>query len=111
MILRLRVAETNRFASGDSLVKSPTRAGLAGFVARLGRLGNRDLVAGFAAAFAALLGASGVTVEGAFGSPFAAVFLAGPGRFNLFLEGLEESRNHPVDVATAHGHDEVAFAG
>lgn len=111
MILRLRVADTNRFASGDNLVKSPTRAGLASFVARLGRLAGRDVVTGCAAALAALLGASGVTVEGAFGSPFAAVFLAGPGRFNLFLEGLEESRNHPVDVATAHGHNEVTFAG
>jgi hypothetical protein len=85
MILRLRVADTNRFASGDSLVKSPTRAGFAGFEARLGRLAGRDWVTGFAAALAARLGASGVTVEGAFGSPFAAVFLAGPGRFNLFL--------------------------
>lgn len=93
------------------MVKRPTRAGFAGFEARAGRLASRDWDTGFAAAFAALLGASGVTEEGAFGSPFAAVFLAGPGRFNLFLEGLEESRNHSVDVATAHGHDEVAFAG
>jgi hypothetical protein len=31
------------------------------------------------------LGARGVTGEGAFGNPFAAVFLAGPGRFNSVL--------------------------
>lgn len=87
MILRLLVAETNRLASGESLVKSPTRAGsaclatLAGFGCDLfaGFLGN------FAAALASLRGASGVTVEGALGNPFAVLFLAGPGRFNLVL--------------------------
>ena len=40
---------------------------------------------GLAAALAARRGASGVTVEGAFGKPFAAVFFAGPGRFKLVL--------------------------
>ena len=87
-IFRLLLAETNRFASGESLVKSPTRAPLP--VARGGFLTGLaiDLGAVLEAAFAARLGAIGVTVEGALGRPFAAVFFAGPGRFNLALEGL-----------------------
>ena len=86
-ILRLRDAATNRLASGESLVNSPTRACLAGLTVLEGCLDDLavTLAAGLAAALAALLGASGVTVEGALGSPFAAVFLAGPGRFNLAL--------------------------
>lgn len=86
-ILRLLVADTNRFASGDSLVKRPTRAGLADLDRLDAVLGDRPegFAACFEAAFAARLGAIGVTVEGAFGKPFAAVFLAGPGRFNLAL--------------------------
>lgn len=87
MIFRLLVAETNRFASGDNFVKSPTRACLVGLTTLEGRLDDLavTLAACLAPALAALLGASGVTVEGALGSPFAAVFLAGPGRFNLAL--------------------------
>lgn len=107
MIFRLIEADTNRLASGDSLVNRPTRA-------RWARgLAEAVLFAGFAtdlvAVFAALLGASGVTVAGAFGSPFTAVFFAGPGRFNLALEGLKQSWHHSVNVSTAHCHDEVAI--
>ena len=85
--MRLLEAATNRLASGESLVKSPTRAFLAGLTVLEGCLDDLavTLTVGFAAALAALLGASDVTVEGALGSPFAAVFLAGPGRFNLAL--------------------------
>ena len=43
------------------------------------------LAAALLADLAARFGASGVTTEGAFGKPFAAVFFAGPGRFNLLL--------------------------
>lgn len=43
------------------------------------------LVTDLPADFAARLGASGVTTEGAFGKPFAVVFFAGPGRFKLLL--------------------------
>jgi predicted ThiF/HesA family dinucleotide-utilizing enzyme len=43
------------------------------------------LAAVLLADLAARFGASGVTTEGAFGKPFAAVFFAGPGRFNLLL--------------------------
>ncbi len=87
MIFRLLVAETKRLASGDSFVKRPTRACLVRVATLEGCLDDRavTLGAGLAAALAALLGARGVTVEGAFGSPFAVVFLAGPGRFNLAL--------------------------
>jgi hypothetical protein len=94
-ILRLRDAATNRLASGESLVNRPT-------LARFSRLGAfegalDDLPAAFSAGLttplaavlladlAARFGASGVTAEGAFGKPFAAVFFAGPGRFNLLL--------------------------
>ena len=90
IIFRLLLAETNRFASGDSLVKRPTRGCLAGLVllTDLPRLLTVGPAGNFEDALAALLGASGVTVEGAFGSPFAGVFFAGPGRFKLALEGL-----------------------
>ncbi len=66
------------------------------------------LAKGLVAALAALLGARGVTAEGAFGKPLAADFFAGPGRFNLALESLKQGWHHAVNVAAAHGHDEVS---
>lgn len=86
-ILRLLEAATNRLASGESLVKSPTLAGFAALSAFVGALDALPvaLAKGLAAALAALLGARGVTAEGAFGKPLAGDFLAGPGRFNLVL--------------------------
>lgn len=68
-------------------MKRPTRARFAAlgvFNAALDDL-LTAFAAGLLAALAARLGARGVTVAGAFGKPFAAVFFAGPGRFKLFL--------------------------
>ena len=95
-------------------MKSPMRPGLPGFETLAGLVGRLALFFGafvvvFEAALAALLGASGVTVEGALGRPFVAVFFAGPGRFNLALECLKEGWNHAIDVSAAHGHNEIAF--
>jgi hypothetical protein len=86
-ILLLRDAATKRLASGDSLVNRPTRARLAGLDALEGAFDSLpDAFAdGLLVTLAALLGARGVTVERAFGKPLAAVFLAGPGRFNSAL--------------------------
>jgi hypothetical protein len=103
-------------------VKSPTRGGLVPLI-RFGawfRFETRfrfdagasrfDFVELLCEIFAARLGASGVTDAGALGSPLVGVLFAGPGRFKSVLESLQESRNHSVDVATAHSHDEVTLA-
>ncbi len=88
----------------------PTLARFTGLAAFEGALDDLPaaLAEGLVAALAALLGARGVTAEGAFGKPLAVDFFAGPGRFNLVLERLEERWHHTVDVATTHGHDEVS---
>jgi hypothetical protein len=101
VILRRLEAATNRLASGDKRVKRLTLPALTGFTAFavLADLevlaGFKDLtgfaglagLAGFAglAAFWSRLAEIGVTEAGDFGNPFAAFFLAGPGRFKLLL--------------------------
>jgi hypothetical protein len=94
-ILRRRDLATNRLASGFSLVKKPTRPGLTARGA-FETFDTFDTLAGFVdlailetfaglAAFCSRLAEMGVTDAGAFGNPFAALFFAGPGRFNLVL--------------------------
>jgi hypothetical protein len=89
VILRRLDAATNRLASGDNRVKRPTLPGLTDFagLADLKDLAGFDGFEGLAgfAAFCSRLAEIGVTEAGAFGNPFAAFFLAGPGRFKLLL--------------------------
>ena len=92
VILRRLEAATNRLASGDNRVNRPTLPGLTGLTDFAVLAGFEDLAgfdgfAGFAglAAFWSRLAEIGVTEAGDFGNPFAAFFLAGPGRFKLFL--------------------------
>ena len=93
-IFRLRDAATNRFASGESLVKSPTRLRAtfcealgASLTGRFGATLEIRFETGLAAFLAAAsrLGASGVTVAGVLGNALLPLFFAGPGRFNLVL--------------------------
>jgi hypothetical protein len=91
-IFRRRDFATKRFASGFSLVKMLTRPGLAGlgafetFIDLAGFVVFATLEGFFAlATFCSRLAEIGVTEAGAFGKPFAALFFAGPGRFNLVL--------------------------
>jgi len=92
VILRRLEAATNRLASGDKRVNRLTLPGLTGLTDFAVLAGFEDLAgfdgfAGFAglAAFWSRLAEIGVTEAGDFGNPFAAFFLAGPGRFKLFL--------------------------
>ena len=79
-ILRFRVAETNRFASGEALIRFVRKRLEPAVFAALSFEG-RGLSLPF---FAAGLGAKGVTDAGAFGNDLAAG-LAGPGRFKSLL--------------------------
>jgi hypothetical protein len=108
MIFRWRDAATKRLASGDSLVKSPTRLAFLTLLPRLsvpireilftlptalgstdfaGRFGS-DLTFEAGARFCSRFAAIGVTEAGVFGKPLLPPLADGPGRFNLVLECL-----------------------